>query len=210
MLTMKLPSKIDLSDLLIEYKKEHRLSQTELAKKSGVSQRTISSLLNPESVDSFSLKTVQKLVKNLRLDLSNIGDRLEVTQELPLISWVQAGSPEDVQDLFHAGEYEDLVPVTKLYSRHSYALRVQGDSMQASSGISFPDGCIICVDPEITYENGSYVVAKFPDTQQATFKQLVIEAGETYLKPLNDRYPIKEIDKKVVICGVVRQLLMDL
>ena len=143
---------------------------------------------------------------------SDSSDSLETVtrvQELPLISWIQAGNPEKVEDIYHAGEYEEMMPVSKRYSKHSFALRVRGDSMQSSTGASFPEGCVICVDPEISPDNGTFVVAKFPNSDEATFKQLVIEGGERYLKPLNDRYPIIPIDEEVQICGVVRQFLMD-
>lgn len=130
---------------------------------------------------------------------------VEVVQELPLISRVQAGRLTEISDPYEVGDHEDVVPVTKHYSKHSFALRVQGDSMLPE----FPDGCVICVDPEIEPKNGSYVVAKFPDTDEATFKQLAIDPPKKYLKPLNERYDLIPIDDDVVICGVVRQSLNE-
>ncbi|WP_167815438.1 S24 family peptidase [Pseudoalteromonas galatheae] len=57
----------------------------------------------------------------------------------------------------------------------------------------FQGGDLIFVDPEATCVHGSYVVAKFDDDNQATFKQLIIEGGQKYLKALNPNWPVQLI-----------------
>lgn len=52
-------------------------------------------------------------------------------------------------------------------------------------------GDIVTVDPGREAINGSYVIAK--NEEEATFKQLVIDGNNVYLKPLNTRYPIKDL-----------------
>jgi SOS-response transcriptional repressor LexA len=74
---------------------------------------------------------------------------------------------------------------------------------------NFPEGSIIIVDPDQHAENGSYVVVRMDDAVEATFKQLVIDGVEKYLKPLNPRYPIMRVNGRATICGVVRQMVMD-
>ncbi len=132
----------------------------------------------------------------------------EITQ-LPLISWTTAGTWEEVQDPLAPYQYEELIPVTKRYSNRAFALRIVGDSMQASDGPSFPSGCVIAVEPQHEATNGSFVVVRLEDSKEATFKQLVIDGPKRYLKPLNTRYPIMEIEEEATICGVVRQMVMD-
>jgi SOS-response transcriptional repressor LexA len=51
-------------------------------------------------------------------------------------------------------------------------------------------------------------VALLADAGQVTFKQLVID-GRRYLKPLNPRYPIMEMDDRMATCGVVKQMIMS-
>lgn len=139
----------------------------------------------------------------------NVSPGPDIRAEIPLISWVQAGAWQEVQDPLQPGEYERLIPVTRRFSKRAYALRVQGDSMQSAEGPSFPDGSVICVEPEQVARSGSFVVARLDDSMEATFKQLVIDGDRRYLKPLNPRYPIMPIDGELTICGVVRQLVMD-
>ena len=86
---------------------------------------------------------------------------------------------------------------------NAFWLRVVGNSMSSSSGNSFPEGFLILVAPDIEPRPGQYVVARMIDSNEATFKQLVRDAGELYLKPLNPSYPTKAIDNTWEIVGTV-------
>ncbi len=94
-------------------------------------------------------------------------------------------------------------------SLYAFALRVEGDSMEAAHGVSFPPGSIIVIDPEYQANNGAFVLAKQSSTGSLVFKQYVIDGSRRYLKPLNPRYPIVEITPQAMICGVVRLLIHE-
>jgi len=124
--------------------------------------------------------------------------------EVPLISWVQAGAWSDVVDNFSPGDSEEMIPTIVPIKRHTFALRVDGDSMTNPAGWpSFPEGMIIIVEPEFDHQSGDFVVVKNGENQ-ATFKQLIRDGAEWLLKPLNPRYPIKPLPTDSTICGVVR------
>ncbi|MFQ5509521.1 MAG: S24 family peptidase [Leptospirillia bacterium] len=125
---------------------------------------------------------------------------------VPCISWVTAGHWADVVDSFQPGDADDWVETTKRVGRTVFALRVKGDSMEPR----VPDGAVIIVDPETEAVNGSLVVARLDDAQEATFKKLLIEGNKRFLVPLNPRYPVIEITGPATVCGVVRQVLIDL
>jgi SOS-response transcriptional repressor LexA len=128
---------------------------------------------------------------------------------VPLISLVAAGHFGESVDNFAPGSADEWVDTTVPVKRHTYALRVSGDSMTNPAGSpSFPEGVIIIVEPEEEARNKSYVIVR-QNGEETTFKQLVIDGGRTYLKPLNPRYPIMEIAPDAVICGVVKQMVMD-
>ncbi|MEJ8823648.1 S24 family peptidase [Variovorax humicola] len=122
--------------------------------------------------------------------------------EVPLVSEVEAGN-YTVIDNFKPKKQFETVPVSVPIQRHTYALRVHGDSMVSEVGDSFPPGSILVVEPEMTPEPGDYVIA-LNEANETTFKQLVKDGGDFYLKPLNTRYPIKPLDGARVI-GVVRE-----
>lgn len=66
------------------------------------------------------------------------------------------------------------------------------------------------VDPEREARHGSYVVVRLDEEMEATFKQLILDGSRKYLKPINPRYPILEIDgKKTTISGVVVQMVKE-
>jgi SOS-response transcriptional repressor LexA len=128
------------------------------------------------------------------------------TSRLPVISWVTAGHWREAVDSFQPGDADAWVETTKRVGRSAFALRVRGDSMEPRC----PDGAVIVVDPEREAVNGSLVVVRLDEDREATFKRLVIEGGRRFLAPLNPRYPVLEITGPATICGVVRQVLIDL
>jgi len=119
----------------------------------------------------------------------------------PLISWVQAGAWSDIAGSFEPGNAEDLVPCPISCSSETFVLRVKGISMEPK----FHEGDLIFVDPNVRAVNGSYVVVQLEDSNEATFKQFVVEDGRTYLRALNPDWPdrIIRIDQRAVISGVV-------
>lgn len=138
----------------------------------------------------------------------NVDQGPDIKGTVPLISWVQAGQWQDVIDELQPGEGE-RIPTTYKARRHTYALRVRNDSMVSTEGRhSFPEGCIIIVEPEEQASPGSFVIVRQNGTE-ATFKQLMQDGGRWYLKPLNPRYPIMDLRPDAVICGVVKKMEMD-
>lgn len=183
------------------------ITQEQLAKLSGIAQSDISkiergSTLNPAGlvelaialkVDPFWLKTGEGLPSSSLENTTSVTNRGSV----PLISWVAAGNFREIHDMFEPGEAEEWVEVSETqFGKNSFALRVSGDSMTSPypGELSFPDGCILIVDPSRASSAGDFVIAKDVMTQQATFKKLAHDGGRWFLKPLNPAYPTIEID----------------
>lgn len=128
----------------------------------------------------------------------NVSPGPDIRGKVPLISWVQAGDFGDVVDLLHPGDAFEWIETSIQPHEHTFALRVEGDSMEPD----FPAGTILIVEPDFDAHAGDFVIARNGD-QQATFKQLVRDGGDWYLKPLNPRYPLKPLGDCQII-GVVR------
>lgn len=118
--------------------------------------------------------------------------------KVPLISDVQAGAFKDHVDNFHPGDGGmEQIPTTVPVKRYTFALRVAGDSMEPE----FREGMILVIEPELEAMPGDFVVAK--NGEGTTFKQLVKDGQDWYLKPMNPRYPIKPLGESQII-GVLR------
>lgn len=118
---------------------------------------------------------------------------------VPLLSDVQAGDFVEYVDNFQPGDGgQELIATSVPVKQHTFALRVVGDSMEPE----FREGMILIIEPEMDPLPGDYVVAKNGD-DATTFKQLVKDGADWYLKPLNPRYPIKPLAGSRVI-GVLR------
>ena len=118
-------------------------------------------------------------------NVSEVPESIEIKNKYPVISAVAAGSWAEAVEPYQLQEIDEYLLTTERASSSSFWLKVAGDSMTALSGLSFPDGMYILVDPEVEARNQSFVVAKLQSVNEATFKQLVIDAGQKFLKPLN-------------------------
>ncbi|MCM0148167.1 LexA family protein [Photobacterium galatheae] len=197
-----------------------------IAKRLGVTPKAVSKWLNAESMPRRD--KMSELASFLGVDLywlqfgdesrdasiSNVipvvGVPTDYRSEFPVISSVVAGMWTEAIEPYHLEEIDTYLPTTERVSERSFWLEVKGDSMTSGSGISFPSGTMILVDPEIEPESGKLVVAKLTDVNEATFKQLIIDAGQKFLKPLNPSYPIMPINGNCKIIGVVKDAKLKL
>lgn len=117
---------------------------------------------------------------------SNVTAGPEVKGDVPLISWIQAGAWQQRGDPFQPGDAEDWMPCARPHGPHTYALRVRGDSMTSPHGKTYPEGCVIFVDPaKLSPVNGERIIAKLEGQDEATFKVYKYEDGRSWLQPLN-------------------------
>lgn len=126
---------------------------------------------------------------------------------VPVISWVRAGDWCEAADDVKPEDAEGWLFITGHSRPRAFALRVRGVSMEPQ----YHEGDIILVDPDLRAVNGSHVVVRLDNTNEATFKRLVIEGERKFLQPLNPAWPDKmiEVNNNATICGVVFALHRD-
>lgn len=93
-------------------------------------------------------------------------------------------------------EVKEWTPTTGQHGPMAYALQVDGDSMSPD----FMPGSLVIVDPDLEPITDSFVIVN--NDESFTFKQLVKDGGDLFLKPVNPQYPIKPLGRGVII-GVV-------
>lgn len=192
---------------------KHGLNSHSASKAVGKSQPTIHRIVQGkrepglDTVTSFANYFGLSVDALMNTDLatggtaSNVHRGPDIKGTVPVISWVQAGNWKEV---IEADGDIKRVPTTYKVREHTYALRVEGDSMEPT----FPRGCLIIVEPDEDALPGQYVIVRQAGNE-ATFKQLIQDGGTYMLKPINDRYPIMQMQPGAVFCGVVKQMMME-
>lgn len=191
--------------------KHANLTQKALASRVGMGQGSLSELMSSGQGSAFTVQLAaacgvdahwlatgegemlphQNLIR--RADNVSVGPK--ITGMVPILNKVNAGMYREIIDSEPDGiEHVASAVPTK---RYTFALRVEGDSMEPK----FPEGMVLIVEPEADPLPNDYVIAVNGDAE-ATFKQLVKDGGEWFLKPLNPRYPIKPLGSAKVI-GVI-------
>ncbi|MBF0295628.1 MAG: helix-turn-helix domain-containing protein [Magnetococcales bacterium] len=216
-------STLTLSDRIQTARKFANLTQKQLADRVGISQtavhklecgrsrssrRTVSIALTC-GVDPIWLDTGRGEMSlgghpgtdpGLAVAESAEGYRVPVIARIPLISWEEAKSyTPETADSHHPENVKAWIPVAPKTSAKAYALEVPDDSMQPE----FTEGEIIIVDPTIKAEHNRFLIARTPGDNRCTLKQLIVHGARQYMKPLNSRYPLIEIQDQLIVSGVV-------
>ena len=125
----------------------------------------------------------------------------DVVTLCPIIDWSQVPTYERIGLDQQGKRFSGLLPCPVPCSQGTYVLRVKGASMEPK----FANGDLIFVDPEVAADSGKYVVVHLAGSDEADFKQLIIEGGRQYLKALSPDWPdrITEMDEATRVCGVV-------
>ncbi|WP_263752602.1 LexA family protein [Kosakonia cowanii] len=194
-------------------RKQRKLTQGQLGKALGVSDVTVGYWERDLNVPGG--KSLTKLAKYLGVsegfllygqeDESNVGIAPPTAQQIPIISYVQAGAWSPECDARNLEGTVDYILTSEFYSYSTFALKVKGKSMEPD----FIEGDVIIVDPELNPGPGDYVVAK-NGSDEATFKKYrargIGENGEEIfeLVPLNEDYAIRNSEKENIrVIGVV-------
>ncbi|MBE8595280.1 LexA family protein [Xenorhabdus sp. BG5] len=213
-----------LKALFESKKKQLGISQETLAEEIGKTQSAISHYLNGINALNLEMaiyfaqklevkiadfspsldKQARKLVSVLDGDNAAFASHMHLHKQYPLLDWVNAGSwCEDPSPKYQTSRTARAYETCAECSQRAFWLEVKGDSMVSPNGLSIPQGMIILVDPEVKPTPNNLVVAKLDGEKELTFKQLITEGYDTFLKPLNSQYNMIPLSNQVHIIGVV-------
>lgn len=180
--------------------KELGMSQLELANKLKCTQSSVNQRLNGKrSVDIDLINEIFTILDLPPIPVESVAD-LERVYEYPVISWESLAS---YSESWKTENTDNSIKTEVNAGINGYWLRVQNDSMTANSGVTFPEGMYILVNPNTTISNNSFVIAKNSITNQATFRKFIKDAEIRYLKPLNSSYQTTILDNTWQIIGEV-------
>ncbi|EMG7879170.1 helix-turn-helix domain-containing protein [Enterobacter hormaechei] len=204
-------------DLAKTLMKSQGINQEQLAEHLGITKGAVSHWLNARREPSLSeiAKILQFLgKKNFSVGAGGmiIDDTLKGDVEYagpynpgnkyPVISSVQAGSWCEAVEPYTLKDIDLWLESNAHIQGDAFWLLVEGESMTAPTGLSIPEGTYVLFDTGRDAVNGSLVIAKLSESNEATFKKLVIDGGQKYLKGLNPQWPLVPINGNCRIIGV--------
>ena len=199
-----------LGENLKKLRKAKKMTQKELAQKSGVKQSVISELETGIAKSTGSILelasalgiTAEELKKGVVSEFDN--NVVPITSKLiPVLSWVQAGSMTSVEEINPLDVAEWLPPLSADDPDGCFYLKVVG----ISNSPTYMEGDCILVNPKFQVcdlLSGDLIVVR--NNTDATFKKLVIESDERkYLQALNPNFHpnIIEFEDGMELVGLV-------
>ena len=212
-------------------KKELGVTQYTIADELGITQGAVGHYLNGRnalnvevasgfakllhiSISDFSRSIAAKVAEqaeslNGETNVKYVGE-YNPGKRYPVLSSVQAGSWSEACEPYTLKDIDIWLESDAHIQGEAFWLKVEGDSMTAPVGLSVPEGTFVLFDTGREPVNGSLVIAKLSDSNEATFKKLIVDGGQKYLKGLNPAWPLVPVNGNCKIIGVAIETKLKL
>ena len=166
---------MDLKDVIQEYKEKTGVSDSEIARRTGVSRSTAARWSSGD-IRRVSENTAARLSKMLGYNVSPILKGMDIVAKLPVLGYVKAG-----YDLFAEENYLGEEEASLQECRHGdYYLKVIGDSMV---GDGIMDGSLVLVRQTESIESGKIGVVLVGE--EVTVKRVLYKESMMILEAAN-------------------------
>ncbi|MEB8292718.1 helix-turn-helix domain-containing protein [Klebsiella michiganensis] len=164
------------------------------------------------SVSDFSPSLAKDIsdMSSVASENTSFAGHYSLGSKYPVISKVQAGAWCEAVEPYTLKDIDLWLESDAHIQGEAFWLQVDGDSMTAPAGLSIPEGTFVLFDTGREAINGSLVIAKLSDSNEATFKKLVIDGAQKYLKGLNPQWPLVPVNGNCRIIGVAVETKMRL
>ncbi len=201
-----------MGDRIHARRKELKINQAALGKMVGVSNVAISQWergeTEPRGDNLLALAKALQCTPEFLLHGELSGSNFSYVapyvkgKNYPVLSSVQAGSWCEACEPYTLKDIDLWLESDAHIQGEAFWLEVEGDSMTAPVGLSVPEGTFVLFDTGREPINGSLVIAKLSDSNEATFKKLIIDGGQKYLKGLNPAWPLVPVNGNCKTIGV--------
>lgn len=179
-------------------KDDDNLNVTELARLTGIVQPVMHRLVSGDT-DNPKINTISPIADHFGISIDELVGRIPLPtqnglfnrnkrKQIPIIQW------SAILDWLQVGleSRVEIIESNVEVSDKAYAVIVRDSTMLPR----FLPNSILLVDPATAPENGDFVVAITEKNSQPTFKQVLFDGDDTYLKPLNPDFKTLFFDKK--------------
>lgn len=205
-----------LNTILKMLLKEHHLSESELARRTGIGQPVIHRMASGET-DNPKVATLIPIARYFALTINQLmgvdplpKDRIPGTYnpivqtwaKVPLFTWEQL---TEWPNITRRGTHDIRISTDADVSEQAFAIYVKDSTMLPR----FPEGTLLIIDPALEAQDKDFVIAIPKAQKNASFKQLLIDGDDIYLKPINPDFNTLQIDSETKVVGVMIQARMD-
>ena len=185
------------------------INVTELARRIHLPQPTIHRLLTGKTEDpklstlsliaNYFLISIDQLLGHT--PLSPTADAQSVTPLLvPLLTWQEAINYETSIAAPASSNSKKWILIDGKAGQSTFAL-----SSKRSMEPRFPTDSVFIVDPSIQHSNGDLIVIHYPNTSEATIRELVLDGPKQALISITDNTHSETLTNDIKIIGVITQ-----
>ena len=178
-----------LNELIRDYKEKTGFSDSEIARRCGVSRSTVMRWANGD-IQRVSSETMQRLSTLLGYNIEPELKGMNISMKLPVLGYVKAGYDLLCEENWLGEEEVSLADRKK----GEYYLRVSGDSMV---GCGIMDGSLVLVQKTSSLNNGDIAVILIGE--EVTVKKVLFKNGLLILEAANPNTPGRIFTQQEVI-----------
>jgi len=182
------------------------ISECELARRVNIPQQTLHKIFSGKTADP-RISTLKALADYFSVPVGDVcledmpahSEKVPRGKAIPVISWSDCIDINFVINMPTA-DWDKWTIVESKFSTKTYAL-----SSKPALENKFPKGTLFIIDPAVTPSDGDLVVVQYPETGEATLRELSIDGPNQILIALNQQAQQEVLNKKIKILGAVVQ-----
>lgn len=208
-------TQIDFCEILVALMEKEGIGESELARRSGVSQSTINRITSAATPDA-RISTLVSLSNYFGLSIEQLIGKEPVPElyknkkrkyvKIPLLTWDRAADWEVLVQGFLPKDWSYWTSIEKEISENAYALRVENHSMP----MPFLYDTILIIDPHFPLSDGDNLIVHNLKDNSTGIKKLFIEGNKRLLLPLAKKVEPLIFTENFKCCGVVVQAIVPL
>ncbi len=180
------------------------IKEAELSRKTQIPPATLHKILSGKTSDP-RISTLQTLANyfNVTVDelFTGIKEKTQQAkiQSIPIISWKDCIKGVELLKKLSPSNWENWL-TTEYISTHAYGL-ISKPSMEPR----LPKGTTLIIDSKLEAEDGDLIIVVYPDTQEATIRELSSDGPNKFLLPIGPNTTPERLTKNIRIIGVVTE-----
>lgn len=182
------------------------LTEAAVSRLTGIAQPTMHKLLTGKTEDP-RISTLQCVSDFFEVSIDDLYSEAPIlnkknrlaAQSIPIISWSNCLKSSRYLSTLNPANWQDWV-VLEPQGKDVYGLKTK-PSMEPK----FLTGSVLVINPHTAPRDGDFVVAHYPNTTEATLRQILLDGPKRQLCSVVENKNCEELTSEVALLGVVVQ-----